>query len=233
MPSPILHSTIGRMAVEPGQGQALHNEFVGSGPQPGIEIARSLGDISHSVLTRTGDSTSDELLFLDLWIDENGMEAFFADPSGQEAGDRLFASREESEWHRAPGGFDYHAPIPTGLETVYFTLYRAQVTDVADAVTGFAGAVSAHLPSARRHGQLSHALYVRDKGAIVNHPAANARRAGGRAVEFDVPDAEVLAVDSWPTLDGIAEHYRPFAQIQGVTAGELTVWRHADGFLEW
>jgi hypothetical protein len=33
------------------EGRAIRNGFVSCGPQPGIEIARSLGDLRHSVYT--------------------------------------------------------------------------------------------------------------------------------------------------------------------------------------
>ncbi|MET8871767.1 hypothetical protein [Nocardia sp. NPDC004604] len=233
IPIPILHLTRGPAAVELGKARALHNEFVGSGPQPGIEIARSLGDISHAILVSAEDTAPQELLFVDLWVDGNGMEAFFGNPFAQETGDLLFSSREESEWHRAPGGFDYQVPTPDGLEAVYFAVFRARTAAVADAVPGFVDAVSAQLPSARRQGQLSHALYVRERQAISGHPASNSRRAEGRPVDHTAPTAEILALDAWPTLDGIYRHYRQFTQVEGIDAGELTVWRHADGFIEW
>jgi hypothetical protein len=228
MPSPILHLTRGTAAVELGKAQELHDEFVGSGPQPGIEIARSLGDISHAIIVGTEDTAPRELLFVDLWVDANGMEAFFSNPFAQEAGDRLFSSREESEWHRVPSGFDYHVPAPDGLEVAYFAVFRAPVPAVADTVPGLVSVVSAQLPTARRQGQLSHSLDVRER-----HPSSNSRQAGGQPVDHAPPEAEILALDSWATLDGIREHYRTFTEVKGVDAGELTVWRHAIGFTEW
>jgi hypothetical protein len=233
MPSPILHLTRGTAAVELGKAQDVHNEFVGSGPQPGIEIARSLGDISHAILVGAEDTTARDLLFVDLWIDASGMETFFSNPFAQEAGDRLFSSREESEWHRAPSGFDYHVPTPDGLAVAYFAVFRAPVTAVADTVPGLVRVVSVQLPAARRQGQLSHALYVRERQAVAGHPSSNSRRAGGQLVDHASPDAEILALDSWATLDGVRQHYRAFTEAEGVDAGELTVWRHANGFIQW
>jgi hypothetical protein len=47
----IPHMTRGVIAPTLDEGRAIHNGFVSCGPQPGIEIARSLGDLRHSVYT--------------------------------------------------------------------------------------------------------------------------------------------------------------------------------------
>jgi hypothetical protein len=49
---------------------------------------------------------------------------------------------------------------------------------------------------------------------------------------------EVLAVDFWPTLEGLTEHYRALLSTNGldeVLAGSLTVsvWEAASGFVAW
>jgi len=52
MDTPILHTTRGTLNPETlSEGRAMHNAFVTDGPQPGIEVARSLGDLSHNVYT--------------------------------------------------------------------------------------------------------------------------------------------------------------------------------------
>jgi hypothetical protein len=98
---PVLHITRGTLATSTlDDARALHNSFIAEGPQPGIEVARSLGDLSHLVYvpaqtepaTRRSDAST-ELLFVDLWADTNGMEAFFSHPAARQAGDRLFSSR--------------------------------------------------------------------------------------------------------------------------------------------
>src|SRR5258708_27317631 len=48
----VLHTTRGILNPKTlEEARTLHNGFVTEGPQPGIEIARSLGDISHNLST--------------------------------------------------------------------------------------------------------------------------------------------------------------------------------------
>src|SRR5207245_2879461 len=113
----ILHITRGTLNPKTlDEARTLHNNFVTEGPQPGIEIARSLGDMSHTLYTPAeglgslSGAKPGELLFIDYWADSNGMETFFSNPFAQEAGDRLFSSREESEWMPARDAFTFHVP---------------------------------------------------------------------------------------------------------------------------
>jgi hypothetical protein len=98
----VLHTTRGTLNPKTlDEARTMHNAFVMEGPQPGIEIARSLGDLSHNVYTPAegvgslSDAKPGELLFIDYWADPNGMEKFFSNRFAQEAGDRLYLSREE------------------------------------------------------------------------------------------------------------------------------------------
>src|SRR5437588_10350885 len=116
-----LHLTCGTLKPKSlDEARTLHNVFLANGTPPAIEIARSLGDVSHNVYAPPGAAADlssarpGELLFIDYWADLNGMEGFFANPSAAEAADRVFSSREESEWQPAPSAFTFHVPAPAG-----------------------------------------------------------------------------------------------------------------------
>ncbi|MFI1920475.1 hypothetical protein [Nocardia sp. NPDC020380] len=194
---------------------------------------RGLGDISHAVLVGADEDSRHQLLFVDLWTSAGGMENFFGNPFAQQAGDRLFSSREESEWHRAPDGSDYHVPIPEELDTVISAFFRAPVSVGAEPNPDFADSISEQLQPARRRGQLSHTLYRHQRDTVSDRPSSNARWAHGQRVDHPVPDSEVLVFDSWPSTDGLDEYYKLFAEFPAIHAGALTVWRRAEGFIEW
>jgi hypothetical protein len=72
----ILHTTRGPLNPKTlKEAQAMHNAFVMEGPQPGIAIARSLGDLSHNLYTpveglgNLSAASPGELLFIDYWAD--------------------------------------------------------------------------------------------------------------------------------------------------------------------
>jgi hypothetical protein len=238
----LLHTTRGPM--EPptlDEARTLHNAFVGEGPQPGIEIARSLGDVSHEVYRAAdgaagvSDAEAGELLFLDLWTAPEGMEAFFADPFAGEAGDRLYSARVESEWRPAPGAVSLQFPAAAGAPARFVVLVRAPVHSAGAAVAALDKAVVAGLGAARRRGQLSHQVFVHDPASVGARPASNARHGSGPAA---APPVEVLAMSTWPTLDGLLEHHHDPAVTAGLeqaAAGPVavSVWEQAGGFVEW
>jgi hypothetical protein len=238
----LLHTTRGPMEPSTLDGaRALHNAFVGEGPQPGIEIARSLGDVSHQVYraadgaSGVSDAEAGELLFVDFWTAAEGMEAFFANPFAGEAGDRLYSARAESEWHPAPGAVSLQFPAATGAPARFVVLVRAPVHSAGAAVASLDKAVVAGLGAARRRGQLSHQVFVRDPAELGARPASNARHG---AAPRATPSVEVLAMSTWPTLDGLLEHHRDPATAAGLeqaVAGPvaISVWEQAGGFVEW
>ncbi len=240
-----LHTTRGTLSPSTlDEARALHNSFVTGGPQPGIEIARSLGDISHNVCTPAEGTGSQsgakpgELLFIDYWTSTDGMETFFANPFAQQAADRLFSSREESEWTPAPGAFTFGVPTPAGTPARFQGIMRAPVRSADDATAVLGKLVWASLSAARRRGQLSHALFVRPANAAAARPASNARRGPSESLAGPADPAEILAVDTWLTLDGLKEHYADEAAMSGLgqaLAGPPTtsVWAPASGFAEW
>jgi hypothetical protein len=241
----ILHTTRGILNPRTlEEARTLHNSFVTEGPQPGIEIARSLGDISHNVYTPAeglgslSDAKPGELLFLDYWTDLGGMETFFSNPFAVSAGDRLFASREESEWMEAGSAFTFHVPAPAGTPAGFVGLLRAPVYSAEDAIAALGKLFSTNLGASRRLGQLSHRLFVRHAAVMEARPASNGRRSAGVSVAAPTESVEILAVDFWSTLEGLKEHYSDATVTHGldeVLAGPRisSVWESVSGFSEW
>ena len=240
----VLHTTRGTLNPKTlDEARTLHNSFVTEGPQPGIEIARSLGDISHNVYTLVDDTgslsiaTLGELLFIDYWADPNGMEQFFSNPFAQEAGDRLFSSRDEAEWMPAPAAFTFQVPARAGTPARFVGMMRAPVRSAEDATAVLAKLVWTNLRASRRRGQLSHNLFVRQAFVVAARPASNARRSGGESVAAPTEPVEILTVDFWSTLEGLKEHYSDATVTRGfdeVLAGPaVSVWEQVSGFSEW
>ncbi len=241
----ILHTTRGILNPKTlDEARTMHNAFVTQGPQPGIEIARSLGDISHTVYTHavgTGGllaASPGELLFIDYWVDPNGMEQFFSNPFAQEAGDRLFSSRDEAEWIPVPAAFTFQVPARADTPAPFIAMLRAPVREASDATSVLAKLVWKNLGASRRHGQLSHHLFVREALVVAARPASNAHRNGGESIAAPTEPVEILAVDFWSTLEGLKEHYGDAMAMNGLDdalAGPLTVsvWEPVSGFSEW
>lgn len=241
----VLHTTRGTLNPKTlDQARTTHNAFVTQGPQPGIEIARSLGDLSHTVYTPaagTGslsDAKPGELLFIDYWAEPNGMERFFSNPFAQQAGDRLYSSREESEWMPAPAAFTFQVPAPADAPARLIGLLRAPVRSAEDAIAVLGKLASTNLGTARRRGQLAHGLFVRRADVMTARPASNARRSGGQRVAAPTEPVEILAVDSWSTLEGLKAHYGDATVMSGLDdalAGPpaASVWEQLSGFSEW
>jgi hypothetical protein len=239
----VLHTTRG--TLEPrslDEARELHDGFVGGGPQPGIEVARSLGDLSHAVYAAArgadglSDAAPDELLFVDHWAAPEGMEAFFAHPSAREAGDRLCPARVEAEWRPASGAAPLQFPPAADHPARFLVLVQAPVPSAEAATTALAEAAGAVLGPARRRGQLTHQLFVRYSAELAARPAANARH-GAAPGPADAP-VQVLAMSSWPALDGLCEHHRDpdvVAALERAAGGPVavSVWEQVGGFVEW
>jgi hypothetical protein len=239
-----LHLTRGVLASTIDETRGMHNAFVDEGSRPGREIASSLGDLSHNVYTpaRGVDSAlraqPGELLFVDYWAAVSGMEMFFANPVALTAADTLFSSREESEWAVAPNGFGFSVPARYGAPPGFVAITRAAIRSTDEAVPAIGKLISAGLPAARRRGQVSHGLFIRDAGIANRRPAANTRRAHGNTLAQSHAQAEVLTLDWWSTVDGLAEHYRDATLMGGlpdalVGPAETAVWQQEGGFSEW
>lgn len=203
--------------------RVMHNETAGSAP--GIAAARALGDLSHKVFspcTRAGKLNSSlpgELLFMDVWVDADGIQKFFANEQVVQQGTKLFKEREPAVWMPARGGFSFHLPAAMANQERYVGLLRAKVTSAEAAIEGFAKVMSGAIRDGRRRGQLSHELYVRL--APPNEPV------------------EILGVDTWSSLDGLKEHYADQSHMAPIGASfagapTATVWEQAPGqWSEW
>jgi hypothetical protein len=244
MDRPIMHVTRGVLAVgSTDEARAMHNAFVTGGEPSGMEIARSLGDLSHNVFMppASGDTAAamaGGLVFIDQWADPGGMEEFFANPLAQAAGDGLYGSREEAEWVPAPGAFGFHVFPPADAAPRLMWLMRAPVDSADEAITQLGKLAWTRLARARRRGQLSHALYVRSADLKTARPASNSQRDAGKSIAEAPHPTEVLAIDSWTTLEGLREHYDDPMSMSGldaVLAGppDASVWEQASGFREW
>ena len=239
-----LHLTRGVLASTLDDARAMHNGFVDDGPQPGREIARALGDLSHIACTPALGvdpalrAQPGELLFVDYWADTDGMETFFANPAARDAADRLFTSREDAEWAVAPNGFGFSLPARNGAPPRFIAITRAGIRSADDAISALGKLISAELARARRRGQIAHALFIRDGDIASRRPAANRHRAHGTGLAPSGAPTEVLALDWWSTVDGLAENYRDsvvFGGLPDVLIGppETAVWQQEAGFSEW
>jgi hypothetical protein len=244
MDAPVLHTTRGTLNPQTlDDARQLHNAFVTQGPQPGIEIARSLGDLSHNLYTpaegagELSDAKPGELLFIDYWAEPDGMETFFSHPSAQEAGDQLYASREESEWKTAPAAA-FQFPARADAPARFIAMMQAPIRSVDDTIAALARLFSANLGAARRRGQLAHHLFVRHTAEVTARPASNTHRSNGENIAPPTAAAEILIVDSWPTLTGLNEHHTDTTVMNGLRQAvaaplAMSVWEQARGFAEW
>jgi len=72
----------------------------------------------------------------------------------------------------------------------------------------------------------------------MTRPASNARHNGGQDSPLPTESVELLAVDFWPTLEGLREYESASTATNGldeVLTGPLTVsiWEQVRGFVEW
>ncbi|MEM6991961.1 MAG: hypothetical protein AAF721_15740 [Myxococcota bacterium] len=201
----------------------IHNETAGS-PE-GIANARGLGDLSHKVyepiVGPQSQAKAGEALFMDTWLDADGIMKFFGDERVAKTSTMLFEAREPAIWVAAEGAFHYAQPAPMGKDGGYVGLVRGEVTDAAKAIATFASGAVGSLSAARRRGLVSHSVYVK------------------LAAPGDSAPTEVLGFERWFDRDGMAEHYtddEAMRPLGGVFAGrpDATMWKQADGhWSEW
>jgi hypothetical protein len=202
--------------ADPEAARKLHNDTAGT--DAGVDAARALGDLSHNVFVPLEGGGS-ELLFVDTWNSLSGMEAFFADPHVQAGAAELFTSRDAVAW--IPSEFvEFHLPVPSDRSPVALGLLRATVASMDAARAAFREVAAANLNKARLHGQISHQTFQR---ATPEGPSAT----------------ELLGVDLWFDLDGMARYYadpHTYDALGGVFTGppETSVWAPAPGsWREW
>jgi quinol monooxygenase YgiN len=169
--------------------RVLHNETAGS--QRGIAAARALGDLSHNVFAPTdaeGQSAkAGELLFLDRWVDPQGIGTFFSNPHVQEQAANLWANKDASVWMPATGSFSYSLPAPRSKTARFVGIVRGPIQSPDKSIATFAKVDEAALKEARRRGLMSHEIFIR-----MGRP--------------DEP-LELLGLDLWCDPEGMREHY--------------------------
>ncbi len=217
MNSPALHIFCGALRTSVDESRPIHNVFADGGPASAMEIARSLGDLSHNVYTSVSEKKPREVLLLDFWADPEGMQRFFSDGRVREAGGRLCSSYDETSWTPVRDAFAFRLPPKAGHSARFVAMARAPVKSVEDAVAEFNRLVSMNAATGRSRGQVSHDLYVR-----IGAPGT----------------PEIIGVDFWSTLERLREHYRDEPAWHGFGASFAgprhdSVWEQAAGFVEW
>lgn len=198
----------------------VHNQTAGS--DEGVAAARALGDLSHKVFTpMTGapGASENELLFIDVWKDPDGLGTFFSDAQVQHGGSILFSEREAVVWMPAESAFGFELPPPMHFTDRLLGLARGSIDDPAKAVSVFRETLEPTISDARRLGQISHQLYIRLQGPNGDEPL------------------EALGVDVWSDGQGMGEHYGSLSGFEAAFSGEpvTSVWEQAPGgiWTEW
>ncbi|MBT8201812.1 MAG: hypothetical protein HKO63_09140 [Acidimicrobiia bacterium] len=198
----------------------LHNQTAGS-PE-GVAAARSLGDLSHNVFTPVpgmAGAEENELLFLDVWKDAQGIGTFFSDEQVQHGANLMFSEREAVVWMPAEGAFGFELSPPMHLTGRYLGVARGTVDDPQNAINVFRKVLEPTISDARQHGQISHQLYVRLP--MPDQPAP----------------AEVLGLDLWADAAGMGAYYESLSGFEAAfsAAPETSVWESATGgtWTEW
>jgi hypothetical protein len=210
-----VRGTIAASSAEEARG--IHNMTAGN--PAGVEAARSLGDLSHNVYVGMGSEHEHELLFLDYWNSLSGLGQFFSDPQVQQGAGMLFSTMDNPVWVAAADFGSFHLAIPSGKTPAGVGLLRAKVSSVDKAAAAFRDYASATINPARRHGIVSHSLWIK---------AVN---------EGETP--EIVGLDLWLDADAMAAYYKlslGFEILGPVFAGapDETIWRAAPGeWIEW
>ena len=202
------------------EARGTHNMTAGSAE--GIATARSLGDLSHKVYTPLPGTPADavnELLFIDIWKDAEGLGKVFSDPQVQAGGDMLFSEREAAVWMPAEGAYGFDLPSPMHQAGNYLGIARGPIGEPQAVIDALGNALEPTLSAARQLGQVSHHLFIR-----VPMPG-------------DEGPAEALGVDLWSSLEGMGEFYESLSGFEGAYAAEpaTSVWEQGVGgiWTEW
>lgn len=217
----VLLTVRGTTKTGPGEAaRAVHNQTAGSAE--GVAAARALGDLSHSVYTPLAGlpgASEDELLFLDVWKDVEGIGRFFSDEHVQQGADMLFSDREAVVWMPAQGAYGFELPAPQHLGGRYLGVARGTVADPADAVETFRKVLAPTVSESRRLGQISHQLYIK------------------LPMPGDDGPAEAPGLDMWADPAGMGEYYQSLTGFEAAYSGaaQTSVWEQAAGgtWTEW
>ena len=199
----------------------LHNQTAGS--EQGIAAARSLGDLSHRVYSpvKSAPGASEgELMFLDVWQSAEGIGKFFSNPHVGEQAAKMFSKRDGVMWMPARGAFGFSLSAPRARKDRWLGIVRGPVKSPEAAIGAFRDSLGPSLATARKRGQLSHAIYFR-----IPVPGEEAA------------PVELLGIDEWYDAEGMQEHYKELKGLDKAFAGrpETSVWGEAAGgtWSEW
>ena len=200
--------------------RSLHNQTAGS--PDGVAGARALGDLSHKVYTPlpgAPGAAENEVLFIDVWKNAEGIGTFFSDAQVQHGAAMLFSEREAVVWMPAEGAFGFELPAPMHLTGHFLGIARGPIDDPHHTVKIFRDSHEATLSEARRLGQVSHQLFIRVP--MPDQPA----------------QAEAIGLDLWADADGMGEFYASLSGYEVAFSGEpqTSVWEQARGgaWTEW
>ena len=200
----------------------LHNETTGD-PR-GVAAAKSLGDMSHMIFMPTNAETAfnGDLLFMDIWNNLDGHNAFFSDPQVQGVANMMFTTREAIVWIKIDSFLNFQFPAPTGKNQRIVGLVRGTVKSIEEASNIHNAAIETQVIAARAAGIVSHEFYVR------------------MAVPGSAEALEVLGVDVWMNAESMMKHYgSPEFQNSGLykmfaSKPSSSTWVHPKGeWVEW
>jgi quinol monooxygenase YgiN len=201
--------------------RTIHNETAGA-PQS-VEVARSLGDLSHMVYVPVGNNGSEagEFLILDRWNSMDGLNQFFENPQVQEQAGQIFSDRDPVVWLPAPGFDSYHIPAPFGKNDRIVGIVRGQLKSLEEGQHKHNAFVKNLANKARRRGHVSHEAFIRLTPP--DEPAST----------------EFFAVDVWMDAAGMNAHYQDpdfTSAFSGLFASppSADIWVHPSGdWVEW
>jgi quinol monooxygenase YgiN len=203
------------------EAREMHNSTAGA-PE-NIAAARSLGDVSHTVFASVTPPASGagDILFIDYWTSIEGLNAFFANPTVQEQGDAMFASRTPTVWSPAQGFLTYNLPAPKALPDRFVVMVQGALPDREGAKMVHNQIVKGGIAPSRAAGDLSHEVFF--KLAAPGEP---------ESLDF-------LAIDVWTSLEGFTQFFAQ-PEIQEAFGGlfaappTVTVWTNPAGeWAEW
>src|SRR5262249_41754232 len=149
-------------------------------------------------VTEAPGTKADELLFLDIWCDPQGIGQFFSNHEVQGQAARMFSAKDATVWMPARGAYSYQLPPPRNLGKRFIGIVRGAVASVERAIESFVAADTAAIRDARKRGIVSHELFVK------------------LPMPGDTSPAEVLGLDQWASPEGMLEHYRDEAAMKAL-----------------
>jgi len=203
-------------------GRLAHNQAAGS--DEGVAMARSFGDLSHSVYVPVEPAASGagELLIIDYWNSVEGLQTFFSNEQVQQGGAFVFKKdRDNVVWQGTPGLPRFNLQAPTGKNERFLGLARGPVAAREPAEKILTESLRKRANIARAKGLMSREWYFR-----LTPPG-------------EKPSLEAIGIDIWFDADGMREVYADPAELEalsGLFTGRkaTSVWQKPPGaWVEW